>query len=538
LEISFNYPKMLTLKTERSSVVKKLLLLVVIGAFIIAVSPCWGAIPHQINYQGMLTQTDGTPLDGTHDLGFKIYGSESGDDSLWWESHTNIQVSDGLFSIILGSVSTLDLPFDTLYWLGIRVNDDPELTPRIQLTSMGYAYRAEWADTAVYAVEAVIAESDSDWTISGDDMYSAVSGNVGIGTSSPATKLDVNGDININSVYEIGGETVLSAPDTSTILVGVDAGTNNVGVGETFLGYQAGYSNQGDFNTFLGHQAGYTNATGFWNTFVGHRAGYSNTEGYHNTFIGYYAGYQNITANDNTFLGYYAGYSHKTGNDNTFIGDFAGYSDTSSTRNTFLGRYAGYSNTRADDNTFIGCRAGYSNTTGSRNTFVGYRAGSNNTTGFHNTYSGDFAGETNTTGSYNTFYGYCAGYTNIGNSNTFLGYRAGQDATGDSNVIIGHLAGCHETGSNKLYIANDSTTSSVLIYGDFSTGWVGIGTTSPSAGLDVNSSTGYNQLRMRTSYTPTGTSDTNGNVGDIAWDDTYIYIKTSAGWKRAQLGTF
>jgi len=43
---------------------------------------------------------------------------------------------------------------------------------------------------------------------------------------------------------------------------------------------------------------------------------------------------------------------------------------------------------------------------------------------------------------------------------------------------------------------------------------------------------------MRTSYTPSGTSDTNGNVGDVAWDDNYIYVKTSAGWARAALSTW
>jgi len=43
---------------------------------------------------------------------------------------------------------------------------------------------------------------------------------------------------------------------------------------------------------------------------------------------------------------------------------------------------------------------------------------------------------------------------------------------------------------------------------------------------------------MRTSYTPTGTSDPNGNIGNIAWDDNFIYIKTSEGWKRASLGTW
>jgi hypothetical protein len=69
-------------------------------------------------------------------------------------------------------------------------------------------------------------------------------------------------------------------------------------------------------------------------------------------------------------------------------------------------------------------------------------------------------------------------------------------------------------------------------------GSVGIGTTAPTARLHVAGSTGYNQLRLQTPYTPTSSTDPNGNVGDIAWDDNYIYVKTSTGWKRAALSTF
>ncbi len=43
--------------------------------------------------------------------------------------------------------------------------------------------------------------SDSDWTISGSDMYSAVSGNVGIGTTSPSEKLDVDGNIRTGNQF-------------------------------------------------------------------------------------------------------------------------------------------------------------------------------------------------------------------------------------------------------------------------------------------------------------------------------------------------
>jgi len=69
-------------------------------------------------------------------------------------------------------------------------------------------------------------------------------------------------------------------------------------------------------------------------------------------------------------------------------------------------------------------------------------------------------------------------------------------------------------------------------------GRIGLNVTTPTALLDLNGATGYNQLRLRTSYTPTGSTDTNGNIGDIVWDDNYVYVKTSVGWKRAALAAF
>lgn len=77
-------------------------------------------------------------------------------------------------------------------------------------------------------------------------------------------------------------------------------------------------------------------------------------------------------------------------------------------------------------------------------------------------------------------------------------------------------------------------TDANLFYLDASTDKIGIGTSTPTSKLDINS----DMLRLRTSKTPTGTADSSGNTGDIAWDDNYVYVKTSAGWKRSALSTF
>jgi len=104
------------------------------------------------------------------------------------------------------------------------------------------------------------------------------SNNVGIGTTNPSQKLDVNGDINIKSAYKIAGDTVLSTSGAQNIFVGVGAGENTTGNFNTFVGASAGLSNMtGDDNTFLGLQAGFYNTTGVGNVFIGNNAGYYET---------------------------------------------------------------------------------------------------------------------------------------------------------------------------------------------------------------------------------------------------------------------
>jgi hypothetical protein len=148
------------------------------------------------------------------------------------------------------------------------------------------------------------------------------------------------------------------------------------------------------------------------------------------------------------------------------------------------------SNTSGSDNTASGAYALANNTDGSQNTAVGQGAllqvnGSNNTAVGMNAGQGYVSsGWSINSGSFNAFLGSFAGYMATGNDNVFLGGEAGRNNAGTGNVFLGRAAGYNETGSNKLYIAN-SSTSTPLIYGDFSAARVGIGTTAPTHELTV-----------------------------------------------------
>ncbi len=152
-----------------------------------AVGHC--AVPHLINYQGVVTDASGTPINGAHHLLFRIYASSDAPSALWSEKQANTQITNGLFNVILGTVTPLP---DTLFasgadrWMGIGVDSDAELTPRMRITSVPWSFKAGIADSALNVSPTV-----AGWQVSGDDEHSTVSGNVGVGTSSPLTKLHV-----------------------------------------------------------------------------------------------------------------------------------------------------------------------------------------------------------------------------------------------------------------------------------------------------------------------------------------------------------
>ncbi len=104
------------------------------------------AVPNTIGFQGYLADSEGAPVNGTVDMTFGLYSLESGGSVLWSETQTGVAVTNGVYSVTLGSVTPLNLPFDQHYWLGVKAGSDDEMTPRTPLTSVPYAFRAGTAD--------------------------------------------------------------------------------------------------------------------------------------------------------------------------------------------------------------------------------------------------------------------------------------------------------------------------------------------------------------------------------------------------------
>ena len=69
-----------------------------------------------MSYQGVLIDAEGNPVpDGNVVLTFKIYDTATDGESLYQETHNEVNVAGGIFNIIIGSTNPLNLPFDKPY---------------------------------------------------------------------------------------------------------------------------------------------------------------------------------------------------------------------------------------------------------------------------------------------------------------------------------------------------------------------------------------------------------------------------------------
>ncbi len=94
----------------------------------------------RLGIQGILKKANGNAVDdAAYSLKFRLYEQAEGGAHIWEEVQPEVDVVGGIYTAILGSVTALNVPFDTTYYLGVSVGSTSEMLPRIQLTTAPYA---------------------------------------------------------------------------------------------------------------------------------------------------------------------------------------------------------------------------------------------------------------------------------------------------------------------------------------------------------------------------------------------------------------
>lgn len=150
--------------------------------FFILSTFAYAQVPGMMSYQGFLTNSsDGKPLaDGNYTLAFTFYSPASA--VLATRTINNVQLSRGLFTVIIGKDATgtnTALPLDiwtAQHSVGISVNGGAELTPRVTLTSTPYSFTSQYANSVNGAnITGTVSTAKISGTLPGAQVGSGVS---------------------------------------------------------------------------------------------------------------------------------------------------------------------------------------------------------------------------------------------------------------------------------------------------------------------------------------------------------------------------
>ncbi len=231
-------------------------------------------VPQVMNYQGRVTDATGLPIGATGTAAapvagttnrkviFRIYDAASGGTRLWTEEQT-VTISSGEFSVLLGSGiaatgtatgesrPALDTVFNTLAstpgggrFLEVMVDEgggtidasDVPISPRQQLTTSAYAFRAKAADTIASGTDLQL-NSSSNYGLGyygGSRLFNGVAldgpvlyglgggvlGSVNGATQTPVLRWNGAGQVGIGSATLAGADAA-----TKLLLQGDDAST-------------------------------------------------------------------------------------------------------------------------------------------------------------------------------------------------------------------------------------------------------------------------------------------------------------------------
>ena len=289
-------------------------------------------IPQMMSYQGRLTDASGVPVpDGNYRVEFRLYTEPEGGSPFWSESQS-VTTHDGLFSVLLGSVTPIsDVPDAGEAYIGLAVEGSAEMVPRLRIAGT-YASPREKDGTSFVPPGGT--DDDDEWVRSGSDSVLYTIHRLGI----------ARGGID-NRLY---GSYACSHTNLGNACT---TGVSGANMANLMIG--GGYGNRA--------WAPYTAVCGGRNNKAGNRAtdtsaivagGYDNKA--NAKFAAVVGGDSNIAGGANAFVG--GGYRNRT--DARFAVVVGGDSNLASGVRAFVG--GGYGNTARGADAFVG--GGYGGT--------------------------------------------------------------------------------------------------------------------------------------------------------------------------------
>ena len=149
-------------------------------------------------YQCSILNAARQPVNASYPIVFSLYVEREGGEYIWSESYDSVDIVDGTCNVDVGSVTPFPsrLGENAELYLGVAVNDAPEMTPRVKVSS---ALRARWAAHA----KDVRGEDIHPNSVSINDSEVINSDGQWVGDPTDYVVLKVNREPKVSLVYQL-----------------------------------------------------------------------------------------------------------------------------------------------------------------------------------------------------------------------------------------------------------------------------------------------------------------------------------------------
>lgn len=116
--------------------------LLVVGLWLIPMPSLQASeLPMYLVFRARLDDKDGKAMNGVVKIQFSLYNQPGGGSALWSNTY-QVAIQDGLFSVVLGVGKPLpaELTTQTALYVGVAVEQDLEMFPRLQYQAVPYAF--------------------------------------------------------------------------------------------------------------------------------------------------------------------------------------------------------------------------------------------------------------------------------------------------------------------------------------------------------------------------------------------------------------